>query len=128
MIKFKIAYKLIFHFLNIFIIILSIYPGSLLGCYLFNDCNYDPQITKDFIISTNHLYAFGILTLFGILAYKNSNIKFLFVYLIFISIILEVVHMIIPVRAFQIEDLLGNFIGVLLIIIIYFIKNEFFKT
>ena len=126
--KFKIVYKLIFHFLNILIIILSIYPGSLLGCYLFNDCNYDPQITKDFIVSTNHLYAFGILTLFGILAYKNSNIKFLFVYLIFISIILEVVHMIIPVRAFQIEDLLGNFIGVLLIIIIYFIKNEFFKT
>ena len=74
--KFKIVYKLIFHFLNILIIILSIYPGSLLGCYLFNDCNYDPQITKDFIVSTNHLYAFSILTLFGILAYdKNSNIK-----------------------------------------------------
>ncbi len=126
--KLRIAYKLIFHFLNIFIIVLSLYPGSFLGCYLYNDCNYDPQITKDFIVSTNHLYAFGILTLFGILAYKNSNIKFLFVYLIFISIILEVVHMIIPVRAFQIEDLLGNFIGVLLIIIIYFIKNEFFKT
>ena len=126
--KLRIAYKLIFHFLNIFIIVLSLYPGSFLGCYLYNDCNYDPQITKDFIVSTNHLYAFGILTLFGILAYKNSNIKFLFVYLIFISIILEVVHMIIPVRAFQIEDLLGNFIGVLLIIIIYFIKNDFFKT
>ncbi len=125
--KFKIAYRLIFHFLNIFIIILSLYPGSLLGCYLFNDCSYDPQITKDFIVSTNHLYAFSILTLFGILAYnKNSNIKFLFIYLIFISIILELIHMIIPVRAFQIEDLLGNFIGVLLIIIIYFIKNEFF--
>ena len=125
--KFKIVYKLIFHFLNIFIIILSIYPGSFLGCYLFNDCNYDPQITKDFIVSTNHLYAFSILTLFGILAYnKNSNIKFLFVYLIFISIILELLHIVIPVRAFQIADLFGNFIGVILILSIYFIKNEFF--
>ena len=94
--RFKIVYKLIFHFLNIFIIILSIYPGSLLGCYLFNDCNYDPQITKDFILSTNHLYAFSILTLFGILAFnKNSNIKFLFIYLIFISIILELLHIVI---------------------------------
>ena len=123
----KIAYKLIFHFLNIFIIILSIYPGSFLGCYVFNNCNYDPQITKDFIVSTNHLYAFGILTLFGILAYnKNSNIKFLFIYLISISIILEIVHVIIPIRTFQIEDLFGNFIGVILIISIYFVKNEFF--
>ena len=123
----KIAYKLIFHFLNIFIIILSIYPGSFLGCYVFNNCNYDPQITKDFIVSTNHLYAFGILTLFGILAYnKNSNIKFLFIYLISISIILELVHVIIPIRTFQIEDLFGNFIGVILIISIYFVKNEFF--
>ena len=122
----KIAYKLIFHFLNIFIIILSIYPGSLLGCYIFDDCSYDPQITKDFILSTNHLYAFGVLTLFGILAYnKSSNIKFLFIYLIFISIFLEAVHMVIPVRVFQIEDLFGNFIGVILIISLYFIKNEF---
>ena len=85
------------------------------------------EITKNFIVSTNHLYAFSILTLFGILAYnKNSNIKFLFVYLIFISIILELIHIIIPVRVFQIEDLFGNFIGVILIISIYFIKNEFF--
>ena len=123
----KIAYKLIFHFLNIFIIIVSMYPGSLLGCYLFNDCAYDPQITKDFFVSTNHFYAFSLLTLFGILAYNgNSNIKFLFIYLIFISIVLELLHMVIPVRAFQIEDLFGNFIGVILIISIYFIKNEFF--
>ena len=67
------------------------------------------------------------ITLFGILAYnKNSNIKFLFVYLIFISIILELLHIFIPVRAFQIADLFGNFIGVILILSIYFIKNEFF--
>ena len=128
--KFKIVYKLIFHFLNVFIIILSLYPGSLLGCYLFNDCSYDPQIAEEFIassVSTNHLYAFGILTLFGILAYnKKSKINFLFIYLIFISIILELVHIFIPVRVFQIEDLLGNFIGVILIISIYFIKNEYF--
>ena len=125
--KFKRVYKLIFHFLNISIIILSIYPGSLLGCYLFNDCNYDPQITKDFIVSTNHLYAFSILTIFGILAYnKNAKIKFLFIYLLVISIILELIHVFIPVRVFQIEDLFGNFIGVILVISIYFIKNEFF--
>ena len=128
--KIIVVYKLIFHFLNIFIIILSIYPGSFLGCFLFNDCGYDPQITKEFLpsaVSINHLYAFSILTLFGILAYnKNSNIKFLFVYLIFASIILELLHIVIPVRAFQIADLFGNFIGVILIISIYFIKNEFF--
>ena len=127
MTKFTILYKLIFHFLNIFIIILSVYPGSFLGCFLFSDCSYDPQITKDFLLSTNHLYAFGILTFFGILAYKKtSRIKFLFIYLILISIILELVHIVIPIRVFQLEDLLGNFIGVILIISLYFIKNEFY--
>ena len=125
--KLKIIYKLIFHFLNIFIIILYLYPGSLLGCYLYNNCSYDPQITRDFIVSSNHLYAFAALTFFGILSFaKKSNIKFLFLYLILISIILELFQIVIPVRAFQIEDLLGNFVGVILIIFIYFIKNEFF--
>ena len=47
-------------------------------------------------------------------------------FLVFISIILELLHIVIPVRAFQIADLFGNFIGVILIISIYFIKNEFF--
>jgi len=87
MINFFSKYKIFFYLSNLILVILYIFPGSLLGCIFFDNCKVQPQITKDFIVSTNHLYAFSILTLFGILAYnKNSNIKFLFVYLIFISI------------------------------------------
>ena len=93
-------------------------------------CGVTAVIATSSIIKSNKdetSYAVGIVTLFGILAYnKNSNIKFLFIYLIFISIILELVHIVIPVRAFQIADLFGNFIGVIFVISIYFIKNEFF--
>ena len=122
--KFSKLYKIIFYFLNFFIIVLSIYPGSFLGCFVFNNCNYDPQITKDFIISSNHFYAFSLLTFFGILTYQNTSKSVLVIYyLIFISIFLELIHLIIPIRAFQLEDLFGNLIGVILVYII----NIFFK-
>ena len=129
--KFKTAYKLIFHFLNIFIIILSIYPGSFLGCYLFNDCNYDPQITKDFIVSTNHLYAYIVLSIIGFLTYRKKNqFNILSIYLIFLSIVLEVLQYFVPNRSFEFSDLFGNLAGVIIAIIIFYFfkKNENFKN
>ena len=53
--------KLIFYFLNIILIILYLFPGSIFGYFLYNDLNIQPQITRDFIISSNHFYAFALL-------------------------------------------------------------------
>ena len=128
MIKFLFKLKTIFHISNIFLIFLYTYPGSFLGCFIYNDCNFDPQITKDFFISSNHLYAFIILSTLGILAYRNnSKIKIIILYLLFLSIFLELLHFIIPVRAFQISDLFGNLFGVLSIAIIYKILSIYEK-
>ena len=125
MIKYIINFKIIFHFYNISLIFLYIYPGSFLGCYVYNDCNFDLQITKDFFISSNHFYALAILTFLGILAFNDPlKIKFLWIYLIFISIILELLHHLIPVRVFQLSDLLGNIFGVILIIMIYYLRKK----
>ena len=115
-----------FYLANLILIILYLYPGSIFGCFLYNDCSIQPQITRDFIISSNHLYVFAILSTLGIEVYKNTKkIKFLILYLFLLSIILELLHIIIPNRAFELSDLFGNILGVILIIIIYKVKNKY---
>ena len=77
--------KILFHFYNLLLIILYIYPGSILGFLIYKDLSHQPQITSDFFsISSNHLYVFIILSLLGLLSIKKNLL--LFSYLIFISI------------------------------------------
>ena len=126
MIKFFSKYKFIFYIFNFFLIILYLFPGSLLGLFLYNDLTSQPQITPDFIISTNHLYAFLIVSTVGFLTYNRSN-QFIYIsfYLIILSLLLEVLHYFIPVRTFQFSDLFGNLLGVLIMLILfYFFKRN----
>ena len=115
-----------FHTINLTLIIFYLYPGSLLGFFLYNDGSIQPQITRDFLISSNHFYVFIILSISGIIAYnKTTRINVLITYLFLLSIILEFFHIIIPNRNFELSDLLGNFLGVVLIITFYKIKNRY---
>ena len=115
-----------FHTINFTLIIFYLYPGSLLGFFLYNDGSIQPQITRDFLISSNHFYVFIILSISGIIAYnKTTRINILITYLFLLSIILEFFHIIIPNRNFELSDLFGNFLGVVLIITFYKIKNRY---
>ena len=115
-----------FHTINLILIIFYLYPGSLLGFFLYNDGSIQPQITRDFLISSNHFYAFVILSISGFIAYnKTTRINVLITYLFLLSIILEFTHIIIPNRNFELSDLFGNFLGVFLIITFYKIKNRY---
>ena len=115
-----------FHLVNLTLIIFYLYPGSLLGYFLYNDISIQPQITRDFLISSNHFYAFITLSIVGIMAYnKSSKINFLIKYLILVSIFLELFHIIIPNRDFELSDLFGNIAGVIIIMIIYKVKNKY---
>jgi len=126
MTKFFSKYKIIFYLINFLLIILYIFPGSLLGCIFLNDCKIQPQITADFIISTNHLYTFAFISVIGLSTFTKSNqIKYLIFYLIFLSIILEIFHLIIPERSFQFVDLFGNLLGVIIVIFIYSLINKY---
>jgi VanZ family protein len=131
MINFFSKNKFIFYLSNLILIFLYLFPGSVLGWFLYNDLNSQPQITPDFIISTNHLYAFLIISTLGLLTFNLSN-QFIYIsiYLIFLSLALEVVHYFIPERSFEFSDLFGNLLGVLIILILFyfFIKNENSKT
>ena len=110
--------KQIFYLANIGIFILYLSPCSLLGYLINKDCKLQPQITADLIVSTNHVIAFTLLSLIGLIAFKK-NLKQVFIYLIFISIFLELCHLFIPERDFQISDLFGNIIGIILSYLIF---------
>ena len=115
-----------FHTANLILIIFYLYPGSIFGYLLQGDSSIQPQITRDFIISSNHLYIFVVLSALGIIAYQDTRkIKIVTIYLFSLSIILELLHVIIPIRAFEWEDLIGNILGVILVIIAYKIKNKY---
>ena len=119
--------KIIFHILNIIFVFLYIYPGSLLGFLIYKDISKQPQITEDFfIISSNHFYAFLLLSFLGLISYLK-NLKFIILYLILISIILELLHLFIPNRSFQFSDLFGNVVGVLVPILILILFNVWRK-
>ena len=126
MINFFSKYKFIFYISNFILLVLYLFPGSLLGYFLYNDFQLQPQLTKDFLVSTNHLYAFGLLSIIGLFTYKNSNkSNFLNLYLILLSIILEILHIFIPVRSFELSDLFGNLLGVSIVLTINFFYRKY---
>ena len=123
-----------FYFANIILITLYLFPGSIFGCFLYDNCYIQPQITAnliagDFIISSNHIYAFVLLTSLGVFSFHNTKkINFLIIYLFLLSIILELFHIIIPARGFETSDLFGNIVGVILVVFIYKIIIRYVKT
>ena len=126
MINFFGKYKIIFYIINFVLILLYLFPGSLIGCFLYDDCKLQPQITPDFIIATNHLYAFAFLSIIGLLTFKKTDkITFIILYLITISVVLELFHHFIPDRSFEYSDLFGNLIGVIIIIIFFNLLKKY---
>ena len=130
MTNFFSKFKIIFYFLNVILIFLYLFPGSLLGIIIYDNKNIQPQLTPDFFISSNHFYVFTLISIIGFLSFiKKKHIRLLAIYLILLSIILETFHLIIPERSFEWSDLLGNLFGVFIVIIsnILIKKYGYFK-
>tara|TARA_X000001036_G_scaffold79355_1_gene71013 strand:- start:255 stop:650 length:396 start_codon:yes stop_codon:yes gene_type:complete len=126
MIKFFSKFKIIFYSINFFLIFLYLFPGSLLGWIFYGNKKIQPQITPDFVISSNHFYVFVFISLIGFLSFiKIKQNKPLIFYLIFLSTILEIFHLIIPERSFQWSDLFGNLLGVIVVIFINNLINKY---
>ena len=117
--------KIFFHFINILVIFIYLFPGSIVGWFLYNDLSTQPNITADFKsdlidISSNHFYTFFILSFLGIVSYlQDKKLNLIIIYLFLISIIVELLHIFIPQRTFQYEDLFGNVTAVLSVFLIY---------
>ena len=121
--------KSIFHISVLFLIIISLWPGSLIGFLLYGDLTSQPNFIRNpFGTSINHFICYACISLTGFFLYiKNENFKKLVYGLFFLSITLELFHFIIPNRSFQLEDLLANIFGVMVayfVIKIYLFFNK----
>ena len=121
--------KFIFHISVFFLIIISLYPGSLLGYLLYSDFGQQPNLIKNpFGTTINHFIAYVYISLLGLFLYlRKENFQGVFYGLLFLSIILELFHFIIPNRSFQLGDLIGNIFGVIVaysIVKIYLYFNK----
>ena len=123
------VFKIIFHFSNIVLIVFYLFPGSLLGWFVYKDLEHQPQITNDFMgISSNHFYAFFVLSFLGILSYsKHKKFDLLIKYLLLLSVLLELSHLLIPIRSFQFGDIFSNILGVVLALLVNKIWRQGFS-
>ena len=116
--------KFVFHISIIFLIIISLFPGSLLGFFLYSDFSRQPDlIDNPFGTAINHFIYYFYVSMLGLCLYlKNRNFQRLAYGLFLLSIILEILQFIIPNRTFEIYDIIANFAGVLvayLLVVIY---------
>ena len=122
-------FKYIFHFSALFLIVISLWPGSLLGFLFYGDFGLQPNLVENpFGTTINHFIYYIYLSLLGFFIYlNNENFKKLVYGLFFLSITLELFHFIIPNRSFQLGDLLGNILGIMvayLVIKIYLFTDK----
>ena len=110
----------VYYFSLIILLILYLYPGSLVGYFLYGNLEQQPNLIPNPIgTSINHLIFFSyITTLALIIRSKAVNIFTDYKMILFISFILEILHFVIPNRAFEFYDLIANILGVLIIIFI----------
>ena len=108
------------------LLILYLFPGSLIGYFLYGDFSQQPDmISNPMGTSINHALAFFYLSILGLMSYmRGAGFNQTIIFLIVLSLLLELSHLIIPNRSFQSLDLFANLLGTLLaIVIIFFYKR-----
>ena len=111
----------LFYFSFIILLILYLFPGSLIGYFLYGNLGEQPNFFPNPIgTSINHLLFFFYLGILGFVLRSNQKkfINSLF-FLLLISIILELLHYFIPNRAFELNDLFANSSGILMAYLTY---------
>ena len=119
------SFKYLFYFSLIVLLILYLFPGSLIGYLLYGNLEKQPDLISNPIgTSINHLIFFFYVSIIGFIFRINQK-TFLnsFSFLFLVSITLELLHYLIPNRAFELNDLYANSLGVLLAYLIF----KFFK-
>ena len=117
--------KFIFYISVLFLIIFSLYPGSLLGILFYGDPGLQPNLAWNPLYTPlphlykiagiiNHFIVYFFISIFGLCLYlRNRNFQKLVYGLFFLSIFLEILQFVAPKRTFEIFDLSANFVGVL---------------
>ena len=115
----------VYYFSLLLLLILYLFPGSLIGYFIYGNLGQQPNLIANPIgTSINHLIFFSYITLLSLIVrLKVKNIFTNFKIILFTSGFLEILHLIVPNRAFELYDLLANISGVILVLLFYnFIK------
>ena len=109
------------------LLILYLFPGSLIGYFLYEDLGRQPDLISNPLgTSINHALAFFYLSILGLISYmRETSFNQTIIFLLALSIVLELSHLIIPNRSFQSLDLFANLLGTLLAIVIIFFYKRF---
>ena len=105
----------------VFLLFIYLFPGSIIGYLLYGDLGKQPNLIRNPIgTSINHFFYFFYLTFLGII-YNLFKRKFInsFFFLFFLSFSLELLHLFIPNRAFELNDLLANSVGVISVFFLF---------
>ena len=116
----------IYYFSLVILFTIYLFPGSLIGYFLYGNLGQQPNLIPNPMgTSINHLIFFSYITILVlIIRQKVKNILTDYKIILFISFILEILHFIIPNRAFELYDLIANMLGVLIIIFIKRFIND----
>ena len=121
--------KYLYYFSLIALFILYLFPGSLIGYLLYGDLGKQPDLIPNPIgTSINHALAFLYLSMLGLISYmKLKSFIQTNIFLISLSIILELSHYLIPNRSFEFLDLFANLLGTLMAIFIIIFYKKYKK-
>ena len=112
--------KYLYYFSLIGLLILYLFPGSLIGYFFYGDLAKQPDLIPNPIgTSINHAFAFFYLSILGLISHlRDKSFYQTSIFLISLSIILELSHYFIPNRSFEFLDLFANLLGALIAIFI----------
>ena len=115
----------VYYFSLFVLLILYLFPGSLIGYLLYGNLGKQPNLIDNPVgTSINHLIFFSYITILAIaVRLRAKNIFTNYRFILFISCVLEISHLIIPNRAFELYDLIANITGVVIILLL----NSFIK-
>ena len=103
-----------YYFSLIILLVLYLFPGSLIGYFLYGNLSQQPDFISNPIgTSINHLIFFVYLSILGLtVRLRDKNFLNSFSFLLILSSSLELLHLLIPNRAFEYYDLFANSTGV----------------
>ena len=121
--------KYLYYFSLIALVILYLFPGSRIGYLFYGDYGKQPDLIPNPIgTSINHALAFFYFSMLGLISYmRDKSFNQTIIFLISLSIILELSHYFIPNRSFEFLDLFGNLIGVLIAMIVIISYKKYKK-
>ena len=119
--------RYLYYFSLLGLLILYLFPGSLIGYFLYGDLGRQPDLIPNPLGSSiNHALAFLYLTILGLISYLNeTSFTKVLTFLITLSLFSELSHLIIPNRSFQYLDIFANLLGTLAAIVIIFLYRKF---